>query len=77
MESDTTTRAPALQLELPLPTPEADRAGGTPPDWRLDEETRRIGRRGIAAARARLAGRPRGTDGSAHGRRRPGAGRAA
>lgn len=27
----------------------------TPPDWRLDERTREVGRRGIAAARAALA----------------------
>jgi hypothetical protein len=46
----------ALQLELTLPAPPTR---ATPPrddDWRLDEATRRIGRRGVAAARAVLAG---------------------
>jgi hypothetical protein len=52
----------ALQLELTLP---ASPTRTTPPtrvipprddDWRLDEATRRIGRQGVAAARALLAG---------------------
>jgi len=32
-----------------------------PVDWRLDEETRQLGRRGIAAARERLAACGRST----------------
>jgi hypothetical protein len=31
----------------------------TPDDWKLDDATRTTGRRGVAAARAALAGRPR------------------
>lgn len=29
----------------------------TPPDWRIDERTKEIGRRGLAQARAALHGR--------------------
>ena len=55
------------QLHL-LPEPDADR----PPrqiDWRLDESTRTVGRRGIAAARAALrsaAGNRHDDDGAGH-----------
>jgi hypothetical protein len=50
---------PELPLERPAPAsastsdPIPGSAGGE--EWRLDEETRRIGQRGIAAARAALA----------------------
>jgi hypothetical protein len=53
----TTTRARQMQLpltgaaELPEPPSEARSTA----EWRLDERTRQIGRRGIAAARALLA----------------------
>jgi hypothetical protein len=47
-----------LQPQLPLPEIEPsvspDTAGDDEPEWRLDEHTRRVGRQGIAAARARL-----------------------
>jgi hypothetical protein len=46
-------RGRGLQPELPLddgpPLP-----GGPAHDWRLDERTRRVGRAGVAAARAEL-----------------------
>jgi hypothetical protein len=77
MATDQTKRTPALQLELPLPSGGDTGDGGPDPEWRLDEETRRLGRRGIASARARLAGRHGGSRGPAGGDRRTGAGRAA
>ena len=58
------------QLQLPLPIVDApDRAtnitagtgtaGTKPAEWHLDEHTRRVGRQGVAAARALLeAGHP-------------------
>ncbi len=62
-----------IQPELPLPPPRAEGQTGptgarasrseqapSPTDgWRLDERTRRIGRQGVAAARAQLKGGPR------------------
>jgi hypothetical protein len=45
----------ALQQRLPLPP--AD-------DWRIDERTREVGRRGIADARARLDALRQPTDGA-------------
>jgi len=45
----------AYQEQLPLPdtSPVAPRSGQD--DWRLDEQTRRAGRRGLAAARLALS----------------------
>ncbi|HEV3265713.1 MAG TPA: hypothetical protein VG014_09320 [Acidimicrobiales bacterium] len=60
MRSNRPSRKPAHQPELPLaggntaePAPSASEP--RPPEWRLDERTRLIGRQGIAAARALLA----------------------
>jgi hypothetical protein len=63
----TTPEADTRVRQLPLPLPEAvaapDPVAASDPvdtgaeddrSWRLDEHTRRIGRRGIADARARL-----------------------
>jgi hypothetical protein len=52
-------RSRISQPELPLPIPEAvpsarTTGDGTVTNWRIDEHTRMIGRRGIAAARAQL-----------------------
>ena len=77
-------RSPTIQLELPLRSPPAEATPDPQGDWRLDERTRRIGRQGVAAARALLedgARAPEGTaaariDGDAGGRHRK-AGRAA
>ena len=55
-------RSPTVQLELPLRSPPAEAAPRRQADWHLDEQTRRIGRRGVAAARALLEDRA-GTDG--------------
>ena len=58
-----------LQLELPLRPRTGDEgrpaSGHVDAEWRLDEETRQVGRRGVAAARAALAG-----TGPVHGRDR-------
>jgi hypothetical protein len=45
------------QLQLPLVGDIARRPGrdAADSDWRIDEPTRRVGRRGLAAARAALA----------------------
>ncbi|HVA03537.1 MAG TPA: hypothetical protein VMU64_07265 [Acidimicrobiales bacterium] len=45
------------QLQLPLVGDTAGRPVRPHPDsdWRIDEPTRRVGRRGLAAARAALA----------------------
>ncbi len=52
-------RSPSVQPELPLPVADRGPIAATEvvpaPDWRLDDRTRLIGRRGIAEARARLA----------------------
>ncbi|MGO8872244.1 MAG: hypothetical protein ACLQPH_12745 [Acidimicrobiales bacterium] len=53
MTADRRTRSRAVQPELPLTPPEAA-PGQHADDWRLDDETRSIGRQGVAAARARL-----------------------
>ena len=47
-----------MQLELPLRSTPGPRTW-TPsrPEWRLDEQTRRVGRQGVAAARALLGDR--------------------
>jgi len=42
-----TKRHPPASPPLPLPA--------ATPDWRIDEETREVGRRGISATRAALA----------------------
>ncbi len=68
MSQNPTARRHGLQPQLPLV--EADGAdapaAGTGPEWHLDEHTREVGRRGIAAARARLRSRAgaSGTDGA-------------
>lgn len=55
-----TPSARMLGLQPPLPLIDPDQSGDdhptTSPDaeWRLDEHTREVGRRGIAEARARL-----------------------
>ncbi len=48
-------RPPTIQLELPLTPPPTQATQPLDEDWRLDERTRRIGRQGVAAARALLA----------------------
>ncbi len=77
MTTSDTKRTPALQLQLPLSTADAPGDDRPAPDWRLDDETRRLGRRGIAAARACLDGRPSGAGSPAGRGRRPGSRRAA
>jgi len=58
MSQNPSARMHGLQTQLPLADP--DRAAAGPPsteadaEWRLDEHTREVGRRGIAEARARL-----------------------
>jgi hypothetical protein len=59
-------RTSTTQPELPLASPPAPTDGRRPGDWHLDEVTRRLGRDGVAAARA-LLGESGGTD----GRKRP------
>ena len=64
MSKNTEARLLGLQPQLPLLDVEPDEESptqdtGHPPvdedrNWRLDEHTREIGRRGIAAARAHL-----------------------
>ena len=69
MSQNTEARMHPLQPPLPLVEPEAapDASPSTAEaDWHLDEHTREVGRRGIAAARARLrdrAGATHRTDG--------------
>jgi len=58
-----TPRRSGYQPQLPLPVSACDRPGDPAPcwpadDWRLDEHTRHVGRRGVAAARALLQGSP-------------------
>jgi len=43
-----------MQLELPLRSTPGRRTAPSRPEWRLDEQTRRVGRLGVAAARALL-----------------------
>jgi hypothetical protein len=63
MTNDRRHRSRPSQPQLPLAAaedsgpeadPESPRATGGAEQWRLDEQTRQIGRQGIAAARARL-----------------------
>jgi hypothetical protein len=63
MTSDRRHRSRPSQPQLPLVGPEDNgpgldrdpsRASSRDEQWRLDEQTRQIGRQGIAAARARL-----------------------
>ncbi|MGD0313569.1 MAG: hypothetical protein ABSC90_14035 [Acidimicrobiales bacterium] len=42
------------QLELPLHQPDPGHDDPAADGWKLDEQTRRIGRQGVAAARALL-----------------------
>lgn len=63
MTVDRTSRRSGYQPQLPLPVPASDRPGYPAPSWpadawRLDEHTRQVGRRGVAAARALLEGSP-------------------
>ena len=60
MSSNRPSRPPAHQPELPLGgaqpgEPASPASEPRPPEWRLDERTRRVGRQGIANARALLA----------------------
>jgi hypothetical protein len=61
MTSDRRRRSPVIQPQLPLSCPPEAEAPRPPSDWQLDEDTRRIGRQGVAAARA-LLGEPSGGD---------------
>jgi hypothetical protein len=61
MSQNIEARIRGLQPQLPLLDPDLDGAGRADDapsdedrDWHLDEHTREIGRRGIAAARAQL-----------------------
>jgi hypothetical protein len=47
-------RSPTIQLQLPLNSVPSEATKRLQADWRLDERTRSIGRRGVAAARALL-----------------------
>ena len=59
------TTQPELPLRLASAAPSRRPAPPEAADWRIDEDTRRVGRRGIAAARERLAAtRTRADDGS-------------
>jgi len=58
-----TSRRSGYQPQLPLPASACDLPGDPEPswpadDWRLDEHTRHVGQRGVAAARALLEGSP-------------------
>ncbi len=59
-------RMPGLQPQLPLVEPDEGADDATPrgagTEWHLDDHTREVGRRGIAAARAHLHTRPGHTD---------------
>ncbi len=69
MSQNHEARMHGLQPPLPLVDPEVGTDGtvssGTDAEWHLDEHTREVGRRGIAAARARLRSSP---DGARRGR---------
>ncbi len=54
MSTDRRHRSPTIQLELPLDSARTRTVRTHPAEWRLDERTRRIGRQGIADARAML-----------------------
>jgi hypothetical protein len=81
MTTDRRHRSYAIQPQLPLPTAGDDPATGPVPDgddgWRLDDQTRLIGRRGIAEARARLEEARRVATGGAGAGPGRGSGRAA
>jgi hypothetical protein len=77
MTSTATQRDRPSQLELPLHQSDPDRVDPTGDAWRLDEETRQIGRLGVAAARALLERSAGPTDGRRPGHDRGPAGRAA
>jgi hypothetical protein len=81
MTTDRRHRSYTIQPQLPLPAPDDDPAIGPAPDhdddWRLDDQTRLIGRRGIAEARARLEAARRAPSGGAATGPRRGSGRAA
>jgi hypothetical protein len=47
-------RTHPVQPELPLRQPAAEAEPPRDEEWRLDEQTRQIGLRGVALARARL-----------------------
>jgi len=52
---------PPLPLVDPGEAPVVSTPSGTGAEWRLDEHTREVGRRGIAAAREALRSSARGT----------------
>ncbi len=54
MTSTATQRVRPSQLQLPLHQPDPGLDDPAADAWRLDEETRQIGRQGVAAARALL-----------------------
>jgi len=63
MTVNRTSRRSGYQPQLPLPVSACDLPGDPAAswpadDWRLDEHTRHVGRRGVAAARALLEGSP-------------------
>ncbi len=63
MTVDRTSHRSGYQPQLPLPASARDHPGDPAPPWpadgwRLDEHTRQVGRRGVAAARALLEGTP-------------------
>jgi hypothetical protein len=69
MSQNPPARMHGLQTPLPLVDPEEDAATRAAADaeWRLDDHTREVGRRGIAEARARLAAARRGGRGRGGG----------
>jgi hypothetical protein len=81
MTTDRRHRSYTIQPQLPLPAAGDDPAIGPASDhddeWRLDDQTRLIGRRGIAEARARLEEARRAPAGGAAAGPRRGSGRAA
>jgi hypothetical protein len=81
MTTDRRHRSYAIQPQLPLPAAGEDPATGPvrqgDDEWRLDDQTRLIGRRGIAEARARLEEARRAAAGGTAAGPRRGSGRAA
>jgi hypothetical protein len=65
MTASAAHRARPSQLKLPLHQPDPGHDDRAADAWKLDEQTRRIGREGVAAARALL-------EQSAAARTRPG-----
>ncbi|HEX3980395.1 MAG TPA: hypothetical protein VHW93_04190 [Acidimicrobiales bacterium] len=76
MTSTATQRDRPSQLVLPLQS-DPGRVDPVGDAWKLDEETRQIGRRGVAAARALLERSTGPADGRRPGHDRGPAGRAA